>query len=527
MKMIGKGGIWAALVIIGLGLMLGQRSIERFPHHNHTWAQSDWYAIALGFTNNGYDLLHPETMIYNKQFPDKWEKASTNTVTAADFPIHGYIVALLMGLFDDTSAQVYRIWTLICSLLGMWFLYLLGRRVTGSGLKAVAIVAFAMMSPLYALYFTGCLPSVPSLALTMAGLWAYVKYWQEGRRMLWNLAITLLTLGAMTRTSQAIVPVAVCGYEMLRVIRRETTLPNKLPAVLLSGAAIGGYLLWNAHLRAEYGSLFLPHLMPLQGWGDLTSIWKNYHYVYFSLPQLILMGALVAGACAALMANRRSTKSNDGRQLPLWLLLAIWLFGEGLFFIAMGGQFPMHEYYFLDSFYLPVVFGVMLTVKHIPLPRKTGWRIATLAALLAAAWPIYRAADNTLEERTKGYDLAYLCYLNYLGSDQWLDEIGISRDARILSVASYPQNLPFILMGRKGYTAQWISDDFDMTSMLTSALTFPFDYVVTEEWYLRNRFDQYRVVYERLIPVAKHGSLWLCTAADTVVNSSPEDFFTQ
>ena len=83
--------------------------------------------------------------------------------------------------------------------------------------------------------------------------------------------------------------------------------------------------------------------------------------------------------------------------------------------------------------------------------------------------------------------------------------------------------MPFILMGRKGYIIQWIGDDYDMSDLLSIALTFPFDYVVTEEWYLQNRFDQYHVVFERLIPIAKHGSLWLCKVADSVVNRGPED----
>ena len=213
--------------------------------------------------------------------------------------------------------------------------------------------------------------------------------------------------------------------------------------------------------------------------------------------------------------------------MPLCLLWAIWLFGEVIFFLAMGNQFVDHEYYFLDSFYLPVVFGIMLLAKPIPLPKKKVWKVVTLAATLMAGGAMYICSNRLLEERSQGYSLAYISYVNYRGSGQWLDEIGISRDARILSVASYPQNMPFIQMGRKGYIVQWISDDYDMSGVLSTALTFPFDYVVTEEWYLRNRFDQYRVMFERLIPVAQHGALWLCTVADTVVNSGPDDFFTQ
>lgn len=527
LKKIDKGGICAALVIIGLGLLLGGWSIGRFPSLLRPWEQCDWYSVTIGFTNNGYDLFHPETLIYNKEFPDYWQKANESTITAADFPIHNYIAALLMTLFDSSAPTTYHIWTLLCSLAGMWFLYLLGRRLTGSKLKAIAITAFAMMTPVYSLYFVSFLPSIPAVACILAGLWAYVKYYQEERQLYWNIAIGLLTLGALMRTSQAVVLVAVCGYELLRIIRRDTPLLNKIPAVLLSGAFIGGYMMWNTHLRTVYGSLFLPWLKPLQGWNDITTIWERYHYVYFSLPQLIVICALILAAVVTVIKCKRTSNDKNHHHLPLWVLWAIWLFGELFFFLAMGNQFIDHDYYFLDSFYLLVIVGVILLAKLLPLPKKTVWQAVTLVCMLTMLWPLYRATYNTHKEYTEGYSLANSCYPNYKGSGQWLDEIGISRDARILSVASFPQNMPFILMGRKGYIVQWAGDDFDMSGLLSIALTFPFDYVVTEEWYLQNRFDQYRVMFERLIPMAKHGPLWLCTVADTVVNKGPEDLFTQ
>lgn len=535
LKKTDKGGICAALVIFGLGLLLGGWSLGRFPSLLRPWEQCDWYSITIGFINNGFDLFHPETLIYNKEFPNYWQKASESTITAADFPIHCYIAALLMRLFGSTAPTIYRLWTMLCSLVGMGFLYLLGGRITGSKLKAIAITAFAMMTPVYSLYFVCFLPSIPSVACVLAGLWAYVKYYQEERQTYWNTAIALLTLGALMRTSQAVVLVAVCGYELLRIIRRDTPLLNKIPAVLLSGASIVGYLLWNTHLRAAYGSLFLPWLKPLQGWNDIATLWERYHYVYFSLPQWITIGALMIAAVVTAVKGK-PTSTDKKHHLPLWLLWAIWLFGELLFFLAMGNQFVDHDYYFLDSFYLPTIVGVALLVKRLPPPKKSVWKAVTLVAMLAVLWLMYRATYNTRKEYTEGYSLSNISTMNYKGSGQWLDELGVSRDARILSVASFPQNMPFILMGRKGYIVQWAGDDFDMSGSLSIALTFPFDYVVTEEWYLKERFDQYRVLFERLIPVANHGSLWLCTVADTVVQERgwpagtpalQEDFFTQ
>ena len=64
---------------------------------------------------------------------------------------------------------------------------------------------------------------------------------------------------------------------------------------------------------------------------------------------------------------------------------------------------------------------------------------------------------------------------NYLGSERYLDSIGISRDAKILTLWAYPQNTPFILMNRKGYTDMWYEKE-----IVDASMSFPFDYVVIE-----------------------------------------------
>lgn len=521
----GKGSLLAALAIIVLGLQLGTKHLNDFPAYIHAWAQSDWYSIALGFQDNGYDLFHPQTMIYNKQFPGKWCVDFGDTVTSADFPLHEYIVALLMGLLGSTAPWVFRGWTLLCSLAGLWFLFLLCRRLTGSWAKSLAVTVVALTSPLYTYYFANFLPSAPALALVMAGLWAYVKYWQENRMPYWHLAIVLLTLGAMTRTSQAVALVAVCSFELLRILRRETTFMNKIPAVVLGALAIVGYLLWNSHLRAEHGSLFLNQLMPPRNWEELQTVWamivKDYEYCYFGQVQQWFMVAVAIGALAFSLIQRN--KKRHERSLPIGWLAAIWTFGELLFVAAMWRQFSHHDYYFLDSLWLPVLFWMTLCMKTIPGPKQ--WIM--LAVLILASIPMYNEAKHTLQQSYAGYDMATDCYQNYLGSDRWLDEEGVSRDARILSFLSYPQNSPFIQMGRKGYSIMWQGTDAYVDVILWKAAQFDFDYIVVEDYLVRSFFDQYRYLLERAQRIGGNQRLSLCTLADSTINTCADDFFNQ
>ena len=120
-KINAKGYLIAAVFIIALGIGIQFKYLNEFPAFIHAWAQDDRYALAIGFLDNGFDLFHPETMIYNKQFPGDWQVAYDTTITAVDFPIHEYIVALLMKLFGTTSPWVFRLWTMISSFIGLFF----------------------------------------------------------------------------------------------------------------------------------------------------------------------------------------------------------------------------------------------------------------------------------------------------------------------------------------------------------------------------------------------------------------------
>ena len=523
---LGNGSVFAAIVIVVLGLSLGVPMINAFPAYIHAWAQADWYSIALGFHNNGFDFFHPETFIYNKQFPGWWAFDCGDTVTSVDLPIHTYIVALLMSLFGTTAPWVFRGWTLLCSLAGTWFLYLLCRRLTQSNIKSLAVVVVYMTTPVYAYYMANFLPSTPSMALVLAGMWAYVCHRQEGRQWQWHLAVALLALAALMRTSQLVVLVAVCGFEMLCLLRREDRIRLKWLSVIVAFAAIAAYYLWNQHLIKLHGTLFLNSLMPPKNWDDVDFItgyiqlyWK---WKYFSQLQHWIIAIALAAALVFTIWRAVSKKKQTGAdaKLSLWWLAAIWWLGETCFFVAMMRQYVDHDYYFLDSLFLPSIFLFVLALKALPEVKGDLVALLCTATLVTLGCIMYNNAHHNNRGRCQSDDRAYQCYENYKDSDRWLDSIGVSRDARLLSIYSYPQNTPFILMGRKGYTMMWHDDN-----VVESAMYFPFDYAVIEDTMFRENFDEHRDFLGRLERLNGNGRLSLCRLSDTAVNNSIDDFF--
>ena len=482
-----NGYLLAAIVVLLLGMLLGMRQVRSFPAFTHAWAQADRYAMAIGFVENGHDLFHPQTMIYNKQFPHTWMNDDGSTVTAVDLPLHEYIISLLMSLFGTTAPWVFRCFTWLVSLTGVWFLFLTAQRLTDDLFKSLLVAIVALTSPLYAFYFANYMPSAPALALSMAGLWAYIVYHRSGRTGYWHLAVGLVALATLLRTSQAVLLVALCAFEALRILRRETTLWNKLPSLVVAAAAIGGYMLWNSHLRDSYGSIFLNYLLPPRNWEEVSSVFDEMHwhwrFEYFSRLQhwLVAVGCVAAVVLLTVQKKWRSDK------LSLGWLVAIWWLGELCFFVAMFRQYKNHDYYFLDSFFLPVLFTFILALRVLPnIKGHIPVAIATVA-LAVVGGVMYHEAKHKVADRCWEGDRAYICSQHFADSDQWLDQLGVSRDARILAFLAYPQNSPFIQMQRKGYTVM----EYD-PNIVNAVLQFSYDYLVVEN-----------EVYEQLVADGK------------------------
>ena len=63
-----KDFIGIIIVILIVGFYFQHSYFNEFPSFTHAWAQSDRFALALGFENNGFNFFKPETFVFNHQF---------------------------------------------------------------------------------------------------------------------------------------------------------------------------------------------------------------------------------------------------------------------------------------------------------------------------------------------------------------------------------------------------------------------------------------------------------------------------
>lgn len=520
-----KGWIVAVLFIVLVGSFFHYRYLNEFPTYIHAWAQSDWYAISLGYLDNGFDFFHPQSMLLNKQFPSWWQEASDNSITATDFPIHEYIVALFMRLFGTTSPWVFRLWTLVISLAGMVFLYKACLLITDDWVKSLSVVAIAMTAPVYVYYAAGFLPGIPAFSVATAGLCTYLKYYKHQKKVFFHLSVGLFTLAMLIRTTFAIVFVAFILFEAIRIIKKESTLRDKIASVAIAIFLYAAYYAWNSHLRSRYGSLFLNELLPPRNLDDVNEVFQDvrekwaFQYLLKLQHYVILAVIIFSALWQIFLKTKKKENTNAPSPLSLWWFWGIYTFGCLLFCAAMMRQFSDHDYYFIDSLFLPILLLFALALGGLPKIRH--WAVAASACLVLAGltWPMITETQHLQQQRRWNGDRSLICYQHFKGSDSFLDHAGVAKDAKILVLFGYPQNGPLIQMHRKGFAVMQ-----DKDNLLRTSLYFDFDYIIIENEVFAEAFDAHQDVLQRLKPLAQNTDLTLCTLSDTIINSLPEDF---
>ena len=517
-----KQHILPFLMIVVVSLVVNVRHLNEPPAYIHAWAQADHYSLALGFLHNGGDLFHPQSLIYNKQQfgLDKQE----STVTASDFPLHHWLVAGLMRVTGSSQPWVFRGLTLAVSVLGLWSLYLLAFVLTRSRAKSLLVAMVTATSPVFAYYGASFLPTIPALSMAMGGLLFYVLYQRDDKKWMLYVSILLLTLAMMTRTSFAVLWVAVACFHLLRLFHREVSFRSTWLPFAIGAVMFAAWWLWSWYLRQQYGTLFLSSLLPAHSKEDAMEVWQNVHdlwrFHYFQRMQHWLYVVVAVGAVVFLFFKKKSAVDSQSK-LSFWWLLLIWVIGEMLFVAAMLLQFAEHDYYFLDSLFLPIIMLLVGLLGLLPNPSRRWSGVLSLVAVLTLTGFMTAEACHMQSERRKDALDALHTAERFATANRMLEDAGYgSRELRFLTLFSYPQNLPFAMMDREGYSVMW-----PRPQLVSWALTLDFDYVLVEDEIYRREFEEAPYILPYLRRLAGNGEISLCAVSDTFLHSTAEDFF--
>lgn len=520
----GRTSNWIALLLITAITAIFQfRHINEFPAYTHTWAQNDRLALANGFVRNDLNFFKPQNYILNHQFPQNWSVPSYSTITAVEFPVHDYVPAVFMKIFGTNEPWVFHAYILIYSIIGFFFLYLLAEKITGSKVKSGLVVLFAMASPVYVFYQGGFLPSIPSIANTLIAFYCYALYF-EGRGNKWfRWALFFFTLAALARFTFIIPYFALLGFELIRIFRKKAKFWPNVAGVAVSFLLILSAQYYNSTLRAKYGSDFLSELLPAESAAErrtiLNSMWENLVLVYFSVKQYFLVFLLIVLVLISFLIRQRNT---DRTYMGWWLVCLFWMIGVCLFWFAMTKQFVAHDYYFLDTFYLPVVLFVALCLSILPKPQ---WYFGeTVMALFVIYFGIVAFRETTAFQEQRRVFTANDQFtgsgIHFEGSDEFLTKAGVGREDTMLVIHAYGPNIPFIKMNRVGLAVVGHTRED-----IERGLSWKWDYVVFQKpYFMQDVYALYPEILQQVESIATNENLILCKRKQDTIPQGLMDF---
>lgn len=499
---------WLPLLAIAIiGLVFHWRYLNDYPRNNHAWAQADRLAITKGFVRNNLNFFEPETYLLNPQFPGNWSKPQEKSITAVDFPIHDYIPAVIIKITGIDEPWISRVYNLLYSFLGLFALYKLSSLFVQNKPIAFLVVLVAATSPVFMFYQATFLPTIPSLANAFIGIYFYFLYAKSGNKNLFRWSCFFMTLAALSRMTFLIPFVAIGCHLILEILRKKQELKKIAVPILVSIMVLVAFSWHNGNLREKYGSLFLGKVFPSKSldefWWNISKSWNNWKFDYF-LPEHYGLMAIIFGLGIGIFNYNKNYRLSQFAQFTFIL----WL-GNLLFLIAMTSQFKDHDYYFLDSLFLPIILILILLIKQINrLPFLKNPSFSYLLITLFSVILLTSSFGKLKERNTyKYWDTLPITQANYQAGGQILDEMGISENAKILIIEPIAPNFCLMLLNRKGYStmAAW-------KERIEPALEWEADYVMFQnEYFLTDIYINYPSIINRLEKIYDNGKLSICT----------------
>lgn len=493
------------------GLLLHRGHFSEEPSGIHTWTQSDHYALARGFQENGLNFFRPETFFYHEN-PGK----EASTVTAVDFPIHNYIPAVIMKLSGSESPAIYHWYLFLISIIGLFYLYRLAHLFNKSMILSLLIVFFVAASPVFTFYQIRFIPSVPSLSTAFIGFYYYFVYRENQRLRTLVIALGFLTLSALTRMTFLIPLLAVCGQEFFFLVRQNKERWKKLGLIVAAGILFLSYTMYNAWLRKQFGGIFLTNFIPAASINDffvitreVFRIWK-WEYLTW-LHCLLLLVCVLKFLYLRFIRKVIHPQTRENSLLILFLLL-----GSSAFYLVMIGQFIAHDYYFIDAFLIPGIVILSLFSSYLVPETRFALIISWIAipcVIGALLFLNFKTQDARHEQERFGENARVIS--NFKDGEKLLNQLGIPQNALIAVLDPSPCNLPFLYLHRKGYINMK-----NTRSGMQQAMEFPCNYYVFQNTlFVQSVYKFYPEITSKLEVLGTDGKITVCRKKESKTKS--------
>lgn len=243
-KTILKSEYFLLSIILISGFIVRLYKINNPVADWHSWRQADTASVSRIYLNEGIEPLNPryydistiQTGYYNPQ-----------GLRLVELPLYNILHAFLARSYPQFSLEIWgRLISIASVLISAVFLFLIGNRFLGKygGVLTAAIFLFLP----YNIYFSRViLPEPMATTLAVAGLWAFIKFFDSERWTYFFASALLTSLSILVKpfTVFYLIPagyLALKKYDLKRIFRTPKLLINFL---VFGNLILAPFLLWR------------------------------------------------------------------------------------------------------------------------------------------------------------------------------------------------------------------------------------------------------------------------------------------
>lgn len=454
-----KRTIWLLTAVLALQFFVYDfnRVLLKPPQSVHVWRQTDCASQALNYAQRDARFFKP-------QIHGLVSENYTSGYCMQEFPIIYYTVGMLYKIFGY-NPLLFRATNLLIFIIALYFLFGLHKRTIGSNFWSLALTVLLFTSPVLVFYANNFIMNTPALAVTIVAWYFFFGYLISSKHWQLIVSMVLFTLGAVLKLSELISVLTIAGIIFLdyfRIVRfkgEQRLFPNPYPVAIYTLLAVGAVFVWYryTHFYNElHGQAYYiyttRHLLSLPPdlRGRVVDVISEYWVNYYQNRAVLWLYALTM--LFNLLFVRRAN--------PLYMAISlIMLVGSALYLFLFYGFLLDHDYYII-SLYITTIFSTLtlvdILIRNYP-SASNHWatRIAFVALLVYSV----HYADKKMSARYRGWENSNIALINNLQrSNSYFDEIGVARDAKIISIPDCTPNLSLYLLNRRGWSS-FISGD--------------------------------------------------------------------
>ncbi len=432
------------------------------PISLHQWRQADCLSITQNYGQDNLPFLEPQI---------HWQGETNNGKTISEFPIFYYSIGKLWN-FTGRQYWIYRLLNLTILFIGLFYLKKTTQLLLKNHFWSHFIPLLLFTSPILVYYSNNFLMNSTSFSIALIAGYHIARYCLERQYVNVIYACLLFALAGLLKITALILFFGVAGilvYDILRYKSFQKRGRELLPFVVTLGinAAWYSYSSWYNDQNLKH--IFLQGILPV--W-EMNSDQANNNLdtlINTLSPEFLNPGLLIflfLGLLVMLIFRRAANKYF----LALSCLL---IFGSAIYIILFFQVFDVHDYYLTNLLIIvpSICMLLLLSLKQFNNKIISSLTIkvtAVLILLISASMTTVRnrvkyTSQNEIITNSPLLDISRKNYWNWYHwnyaktfrgletIENYLNNIGVTKDKKVISVPDETINVSLFLMNRKGF----------------------------------------------------------------------------